>query len=61
VINTGGSGGSGTVIIAVPTPAYPGSAPGATVTTAPPSFPGVTLISYTAPNPLSPATFTYTA
>jgi len=55
-----GTGGSGTVILAVPTPYYPGSAPGGTVTTAPPSYPGITVITYTTPNPTSPATFTYT-
>ena len=49
----GFSGGSGVVIIAVPTPNYPGSAPGATVTT-PPSAPGMTVITFTAPG-------TYTA
>jgi hypothetical protein len=34
------------VILAVPTPNYPGSAPGATVTT-PPSAPGMTVLTYT--------------
>jgi hypothetical protein len=41
----GGSGGSGIVIIAVPTPSYPGSAPGATVTT-PPAAPGQTVLTF---------------
>jgi hypothetical protein len=41
------SGGSGIVILAVPVAGYPGSAPGATVTCAPPSYPGVKLITYT--------------
>jgi hypothetical protein len=49
----GGAGGPGTVILAVPTPNYPGSAPGATVTT-PPAAPGYTVITFTAPG-------TYTA
>jgi hypothetical protein len=47
--------------LAVPTPNYPGTAPGATVTTAPPSYPGVTLITYTTPSPSTPSIFTYTA
>jgi hypothetical protein len=42
----GGGGGSGVVILAVPTPRYPGSAPGATVTT-PPAAPGMTVLRYT--------------
>jgi hypothetical protein len=42
---TGGSGGSGVVVLAVPTPNYPGSAPGATVTT-PPAAPGMTVLTY---------------
>jgi hypothetical protein len=33
------------VILAVPTPAYPGSAPGATVST-PPAAPGMTVLTY---------------
>jgi len=53
-------GGSGTVILAVPTPYYPGSAPGAAVT-APPAAPGKTVLTYTTPNPAIPATFTYIA
>jgi hypothetical protein len=40
-----GSGGSGVVILAVPTPKYPGSAPGATVTT-PPAAPGQTVLTF---------------
>ena len=52
-VQNGGTGGSGVVILAVPTPNYPGSAPGATVTT-PPSAPGMTVITFTAPG-------TYTA
>jgi hypothetical protein len=41
----GGLGGSGIVILSVPTPSYPGSAPGATVTT-PLAAPGKTIITY---------------
>jgi len=41
-----GAGGSGVVILAVPTPNYPGSAPGATVTT-PPAAPGKTVVTFT--------------
>jgi len=43
---TGGTGGDGVVILAVPTPFYPGSAPGAAVTT-PPAAPGMTVLTYT--------------
>ena len=50
---TGGTGGSGVVILAVPTPQYPGSAPGATVST-PPAAPGMTIITFNSPG-------TYTA
>jgi hypothetical protein len=42
----GGTGGSGTVILVIPTPSYPGSAPGATVTN-PPAAPGATVLTYT--------------
>jgi hypothetical protein len=42
---SGAAGGSGVVILAVPTPNYPGSAPGATVTT-PPAAPGMTVLTY---------------
>jgi hypothetical protein len=55
-----GAGGSGVVILAVPTPQYPGTATGATVTT-PPAAPGMTVLTYTTPSPGTPATFTYTA
>jgi hypothetical protein len=48
----GGQGGSGVVILAVPTPNYPGSVPGATVTT-PPAAPGKTILTFN-----SPGTFT---
>ena len=51
------AGGSGIVIIAVPAAFYPGSAPGATVTNAPPSYPGVKLLTY----PATPGTYTYIA
>jgi hypothetical protein len=34
------------VILAVPTPYYPGSAPGANVST-PPAAPGITVLTYT--------------
>jgi hypothetical protein len=43
--NEGSSGGSGVVILAIPTPLYPGSAPGATVTT-PPAAPGKTIVTF---------------
>jgi hypothetical protein len=46
--NPGYAGGSGTVILAVPTPQYPGSAPGAVVTN-PPAAPGMTVLTYTSP------------
>jgi hypothetical protein len=49
----GGTGGSGVVILALPTDFYPGLAPGATVTT-PPAAPGKTVLTYTSPG-------TYTA
>jgi len=39
------TGGSGAVILAIPTPFYPGSAPGATVTT-PPAAPGRTVLTF---------------
>jgi hypothetical protein len=41
-----GAGGSGVIILAIPTPNYPGSAPGATVTT-PPAAPGKTIVRFT--------------
>jgi hypothetical protein len=57
----GAAGGAGTVIIAVPTARYPTvSAPGAAVST-PGSAPGYTILTYTAANPTTPSTFTYTA
>jgi hypothetical protein len=49
--NGGGSaagGGGGVVILAIPTPGYKGSAPGAAVST-PASAPGFTVITFTAP------------
>jgi hypothetical protein len=49
----GGAGGSGVVILAVPTPKYPGSAPGAIVTT-PSAAPGYTVLTFN-------STGTYTA
>jgi len=55
-----GTGGSGVVILAVPTLRYPGVAPGAAVSN-PPAAPGQTVLTYTTPNPATPATFTYTA
>jgi len=56
----GGPGGSGTVILAVPNIAYPTIvAPGAAVST-PPAAPGYTVLTYTAPTPGTPATFTFT-
>ena len=42
----GGRGGPGTVILAMATPNYPGSAPGAVVST-PPAAPGYTVLTYT--------------
>jgi hypothetical protein len=58
-----GAGGSGTVILVVPQSNFPTVAPGATVTQAPPSYPGQVLLTYTAPTAANttPATFTYTA
>jgi hypothetical protein len=46
----GGNGGSGVVILKIPTPNFtgPGFAPGATVTT-PPNAPGFTILTYPAP------------
>ena len=41
----GGAGAGGAVILAVPTPNYPGSAPGASVST-PPAAPGMTVLTY---------------
>ena len=46
---TGGTGGSGVVSIAVPQANFPTYAPGAIVTAAPPSYPGVTILTFTAP------------
>jgi hypothetical protein len=51
---SGGSGGPGVVILAVPTPSYPGTAPGASVTN-PPAAPGYTVLTY-----VGPGSFTYT-
>jgi hypothetical protein len=45
-LGSGGLGGSGVVVLAVPTPNYPGSAPGAVVST-PPAAPGMTVLTYT--------------
>lgn len=56
----GGNGGSGVVILAIPTPNYPGVAPGATVTT-PPAAPGNTILTYATPSPTTVGSFTYTA
>jgi len=42
----GGTGGTGTVILVIPTPSYPGLAPGAVVTN-PPAAPGATVLTYT--------------
>ena len=44
--NMGGAGYQGIILLAIPTPAYPGSAPGASVST-PPSAPGQTVLTYT--------------
>jgi hypothetical protein len=60
VTRNGGSGGPGVVILAVPTPNYPGVAPGAAVSN-PPAAPGRTVLTYTTPNPTTPGTFTFTA
>jgi hypothetical protein len=46
VPGTSGNGGGGTVILMVPTASYPGSAPGAVVST-PSSAPGKTILTYT--------------
>lgn len=43
--NMGGAGYQGIILLAVPTPNYPGSAPGASVST-PPSAPGQTVLTY---------------
>ena len=43
---TGAPGSAGAVILSVPTPNYPGTAPGATVST-PPAAPGKTILLYT--------------
>ena len=45
-LNVPGAGGSGIVALVVPTPAFPGTAPGATVTT-PVNAPGKTVITFT--------------
>jgi hypothetical protein len=47
------------VILAMPTPGYPGTAPGAIVTT-PPAAPGFTVLTYNTPNPTTPGAFTFT-
>jgi hypothetical protein len=39
---------------------YPGSAPGAAVST-PPAAPGYTVLTYTTPSPTTPGSFTFTA
>jgi hypothetical protein len=44
----GAAGATGSVFIAILTPQYPGTAPGATVST-PPAAPGYTVLRYTAP------------
>jgi hypothetical protein len=41
----GGAGGSGIVALAIPTPAYPGSVPGASVST-PANAPGKTVLTF---------------
>ena len=46
-LGTSGNGGGGLIALMVPTPSYPGSAPGATVTT-PAAAPGKTVLTYTA-------------
>jgi len=43
---TAGNGGGGLIALMVPTPSYPGTAPGATVTT-PAAAPGKTVLTYT--------------
>ena len=52
----GGSGGPGSVRLAILTRCYPGSAPGASVST-PPAAPGYTILTYITP-PASPYTYT---
>ena len=55
------SGGSGTVILAVPNARYPSViAPGAAVSN-PPAAPGYTVLTYTTPTPTTPATYIFTA
>ena len=56
----GGVGGSGVVILAIPTPVFPGTATGAAIST-PGSAPGMTVLTYTSPARTTPGTFTYTA
>jgi hypothetical protein len=54
----GGTGANGTVILAIPTPAYPTvTAPGAGITT-PANAPGYTVLTYTSPARTTPGTFT---
>ena len=54
----GGQGGSGVVILAVPNFAYTTiTAPGATIST-PGAAPGMTVLTYTAPTPGTPSSFT---
>jgi hypothetical protein len=58
---SGGTGGSGVIILMIPTAAYPSvTAPGATVTT-PPAAPGNTLLTYTTSSLTVPATYTFIA
>jgi hypothetical protein len=60
-LRIGAIGGSGTVIIGVPTAKFPTVvAPGATSST-PASAPGYTILRWTTPVPSTPSTFTFTA
>jgi hypothetical protein len=55
----GGTGGPGVAVLLIPTPVYPGSAPGAaSVNNASPFAPGYTVITYTTPTTQS-NTYTY--
>jgi hypothetical protein len=48
------------VILAIPTPVYPGTATGAVVTT-PPAAPGYTVLTYNTPSPGTSQTYTFIA
>ncbi len=54
-----GAGGSGTVILAIPSGSYPYVTAVGAVVSNPPAAPGRTVLTYTAPNPQSPVTYTF--